>query len=150
MLICDAPCIDNAGFDNSEDGRIHAKKRRNHLKAKAAEREAHAALSAQQLSDVLYKGELDSVPELPPMRPSVPRLITTRSSQAAAMPVDAISDEAFADNFSKNLARMTGGASILEFPQGNGPAGTASGRQHEPKSSAYGSGKKKGGKNPAR
>lgn len=149
VLICEAPCIDNAGFNNSEDGRIHAKKRRNHIKAKAMEREAHAALSAQQLADILYKGELDSVPELPPMRPSVPRLITTRSSQAAAIQVEAISDEAFADSFSKNLARMTGGASIIEFPQGNGPESIASGRPHEPNSSEYGSGKKKGGKTPA-
>ncbi|WP_455270331.1 transposase domain-containing protein [Rhizobium herbae] len=152
VLICEAPCIENAGFDNSEAARLHAQKRRSHIKATIKQKETLAALSAQQLADILYKGETDmAAPE--PIRPTVTRLVRTSNLAAEQAAAEAISQDEFADNFSKAMSRMAGSASILQFPDletgsGNKPD-SSSGSQHEPKSSAYGSGKKKGGKNPA-
>ncbi|UWU13247.1 Mu transposase C-terminal domain-containing protein [Rhizobium sullae] len=148
VLICDADCIEDAGFNDQEAARHHARKRRDYAKAVTAERDAHAALSASQLSDLYYKGDVaEPAPKPEPIRPRVTRLAT--AAAVALKPAAAISEDEVEDTFSKALARISGGASIIEFPQGNTPTGTASGA-NEPKRAAYGSRKKKGGENPAR
>lgn len=146
-LICEAECIEDAGFNDQEAARLHARKRRDYAKAIAAERDAHAALSASQLSDLYYKGDLaEPAPAPEPIRPRVTRLVTTAA--VAFKPAPAMSEDEMEDTFSKALARVSAGAAIIEFPQGNTPAGMASG-DNEPTRAAYGS-KKKGGENPAR
>ncbi|MDM9647718.1 transposase domain-containing protein [Rhizobium sp. S163] len=146
-LICEAECIADAGFNDQEAARQHARKRRDYAKAITAERDAHAALSASQLSDLYYKGDLADQAPPEPIRPRVTRLAT--AAAVAFQPAPAISEDEMEDTFSKGLARISGGASIIEFPQGNASAGFVSGVS-EPKSAAYGSRKKKGGENPAR
>ncbi len=137
VLICEATCIEDAGFYDAETARTHAKARNDYQKAIAAERRAHARLTAEQLAAVLAHGKTDEVArETPPPRPKVTR-IATGNLAVRQVPEQAISEDEFEDSFSKAL-RKVGGASILEFPQGN-----------EPQCSEYGS-EKKGGRNPAR
>lgn len=143
-LICNADCIADTGFDDQEAARTHARKRRDYQKAIAAERDAHAALSAQQLADIITRGNKASPEPEPRARPQVTRLLTVRAPATAA----AISEDEFESSFSRGLARVSGGAAILEFPQGNGPVSNASG-SNEPTGSAYGS-KKEGRGKPAR
>lgn len=116
-LICVAPCIEDAGFDDIDAARLHARTRRDFQKAIAAQKVAHASLSAQQLADIIGRGsKADAKPE--PSRPVVTRLATGNLAVAPKM-AEAISEDEFSDNFSKALARIGGGASILEFPKGN-------------------------------
>jgi putative transposase len=146
-FICDADCIADVGFDDVEKARSHARSRRDYMKSVAAQAAAEKALSAQQLADILYKGNVPAKAE--PIRPSVTRLVTSGNHALAHQVEEAIGEDEFSDNFARALGRVSGGASIIEFPQGNGPGSIASGLSVEPKSTAYGS-KKKGGKNPAR
>jgi hypothetical protein len=117
------------------------------MKSVSAQAAAEKALSAQQLADILSRGNaVQAQPE--PIRPSVTRLVTSGSLAIDRHAVEAISEDEFSDSFARALDRVSGGASILEFPQGNGPGSIASGHPAEPKSTAYGS-QKKGGKTPA-
>jgi hypothetical protein len=145
-FICEADCIADVGFDDVEKARSHARSRRDYMKSVAAQAAAEKALSAQQLADILYKGNVAAKPE--PMRPSVTRLVASGSHAVARQMEEAISEDEFSDNFARALDRVSGGASIIEFPQGNGPGSIASGHLAEPKSTASGS-KKRGGKTPA-
>lgn len=135
-LICEAACIEDAGFDDVDKARLHARHRGDFQKALAAQKRAHAALTAQQLADIIYKGNT-AVPEPQPLKPRVTRLVTGNLALNRG-PVDAIDDDTLEDSFSKALSLVSGEASIIEFPKGN-----------EPRSIEYGS-KKKGGRNPAR
>ncbi|WP_342636370.1 transposase [Rhizobium azibense] len=144
-LICDATCIDNTGFDNVDDARMHARAVKNHIKAVQQVADAHATMSAQQLGEIYYRGEKVKPPEPEKVRPTVTRLVTNGSLALSPAPADAISEERFESLFSRALGIVQGGA-VIEFPNGNTPVGIASGVHSEPKSSEYGSGKKKGGK----
>lgn len=135
-LICDAACIEDAGFNDVDQARIHARRRADFQKAVASQKKAHAALSAQELADIIYAGH-SAMPEQPAIRPKVTRLVTGNLALNSE-PVDAISQDELESNFSRALSLISGEGSIIEFPKGN-----------EPRSSAYGS-KKKGGRNPAR
>jgi len=146
-LICEAKCIDNTGFDNVEDARMHARAVKNHIKAVQQVADAHATLSAQQLGEIYYRGGKATPSEPEKVRPAVTRLVT-RSNLALAptpAPADAISEEHSESLFSRALGIVQANG-IIEFPHGNTPAGTASGVQAGPNSIEYGSGKKKGGK----
>lgn len=132
QLICDAPCISDTGFHDAEAARKHEQARNAYQKALTAERRAHAALSAEQLADIYAKGQ-PAAPEMPTaIKPKITRIATGSAAQAAAM-----DDEDFTSSFSRALARVSGGADVIQFPGQTGD---------EPKSSAYGSRKKKGGK----
>ncbi|MCF1485051.1 DDE-type integrase/transposase/recombinase [Agrobacterium vitis] len=149
-LICEAACVDDAGFKSRDDARAHSRLASTHTKAVAAKAEAEAALSAQQLGEIYYKGSKPPKPADVPetVRPAVTRLIT-RSQQVEA-PVDAISDQHFEDSFSRALGLVQGGG-VIEFPRGNSPVSRVSDTgKNEPKSIAYGSGKKKGSPKTAR
>lgn len=149
-MICEAKCIDDTGFDNVDDARMHARAVKNHVNAVKQVAEAHATLSAQQLGEIYYRGGKATAQEPEKVRPAVTRLVT-RGSLAlspAPAPEDAISEERFETLFSRALGIVQGNG-VIEFPQGNTAASIASAGQAEPKSSEYGSGKKKGGK-PAR
>jgi transposase InsO family protein len=137
-LICEAECIADVGFHSAEAARRTAKARNEFLKAQAAERKAHAALSARELGDLYYKGEAEQRPAeaAPPTPPKVRRIVT--GNLAIRQDASPIADEDFESNFSKALGKIAANASIIQFPRGN-----------EPVSSEYGS-EKKGGGNPAR
>lgn len=152
-MICEAECVADAGFDNIDDARLHARAVKTHQKAVAAKAEAEAALSAQQLGEISYKGSKPTPVEAPePIRPTVTRLIT-RNQQVEA-PVEAISDQHFEDSFSRALGLVQDqllGGGVIEFPRGNNPVSRVSDAgSNEPKSNAYGSGKKKGSPKTAR
>lgn len=144
-LICEAKCIDNTGFDNADDARLHARAVKNHIKAVRQVADAHATLTAQQLGEIYYRGGKAKPPEPEKVRPTVTRLVTNGSLALSPAPADAISEEHFENLFSRALGIVQGGA-VIEFPNGNTPVGIASGVHSEPTSSEYGSGKKKGGK----
>lgn len=138
VLICEAACISDEGFGDIDAARRHARARRDYEKAVAAQKQAHAVLSAQQLADILYRGEPAEPSKAPPIRPKVTRIAGGNLALDQA-PADAISEEEFEDSFSRALGLITRDASILPFPKGN----------NEPMGTAYGS-DKRGGKNPAR
>lgn len=135
-LICEAACIDDTGFRDVDAARLHGRARRDYLKAIAAQKAAHARMSAEELADILYRGG-PKAPEAAPVRPRVTRL--ARGNLALDQsPADAIATDDFEESFQRALSRVTGDASIIQFPRGNEPTGIE-----------YGS-KKKGGRNPAR
>jgi putative transposase len=136
VLICEAACIDDTGFRDVEAARHHGRARRDYVRAIAAQKEAHARLSAEQLADILDRGSLPTR-TAEPIRPRVTRLAVGNLALDQA-PADAIADD-FEANFQRALSRVTGDASILEFPSNGG---------NGPKSTAYGS-EKKGGSDPA-
>lgn len=144
-LICEAQCIDNTGFDNVDDARMHARAVKTHIKAVQQVADAHATLSAQQLGEIYYRGGKATPSEPEKVRPTVTRLVTSGNLALAPAPADAISEERSESLFSRALGIVQANG-IIEFPHGNTPASTASGVQAEPTSSEYGSGKKKGGK----
>ncbi|WP_048648974.1 transposase domain-containing protein [Nitratireductor soli] len=135
MLICDADCISDTGFRDVDQGRAHNRARRGYEKAVAAQKAAHAKLSAQELADIVYRGA-PKAPTTTPIRPRVTRIAAGNLAidQRQAEPIAEDQSDAY---FLKALARMTGDASIIEFPG-------QSGRGDEPVSSEYGS-KKEGG-----
>lgn len=135
-LICEADCIADEGFDNVDAARRHGRARRDYVNAITAQKDAHARLSAEQLADIYYRGQ-PKAPAVEPIRPRVTRIAGNLALDAAHQQQGA---EATEDNFLRALAKMTGDASIIEFPVGprNGPGGD------EPVSTAYGS-KKAGG-----
>ena len=57
VLICDAPCIEDTGFHDTEAARKQEKTRNEYIKATNAEKVAHAVLTAQQLADLYSTGE---------------------------------------------------------------------------------------------
>ncbi|OJF91729.1 transposase [Rhizobium sp. 58] len=115
-LICEAACVADAGFDNIHDARLHARVLKTHQKAVAAAADAHATLSARQLGEIYYKGSKAAKPP-EPIRPAVTRLVT--GNLACALPQPEMSDEEFNESFSRSMAQVSGGASILPFPKGD-------------------------------
>lgn len=114
-LICEAACLDDTGFNDQEAARLHSRLSRNYQKAIAVQKAAHASLSAQQLADIISRGEPPPA-KTQPVRPAVTRLAT---GNLAVKPVETISEDELSDSFSMALARVAGGASVLKFPQGN-------------------------------
>lgn len=135
VLICDADCISDTGFRDVDQGREHGRARRSYEKALAAQKAAHAKLSAQELADIVYRGA-PKAPASAPVRPRVTRIAAGNLALNQAVAEPDIEDQSDA-YFRKALARMTGDASIIEFPG-------QSGRGDEPVCSEYGS-KKEGG-----
>ncbi len=141
-LICIANCIDDTGFQDQDKARQHARAAKEHRKALDAVAKSHVKLTAQQLGEIYYRGE--KAPAKPkPVRAAVTRLVTGNTAHQIEN-VQAISDDDFEASFSRALGMIESGA-VLPFPKGNTSASKADG-DNEPKSSAYGSGKKKGGR----
>ncbi|CDZ61466.1 Bacteriophage transposase [Neorhizobium galegae bv. orientalis] len=114
-LICDAACIADAGFDDQEAARQHARKRRDYQKAIAAEKAAQTALSASQLADILTRGETARAKH-EPIQPKVTRLVR---GNLALQQQPAADDGAFEDSFSRALSRVAGESAVIQFPQGD-------------------------------
>ena len=83
-LICDAVCIDDTGFFDQDAARLHLRTRRDHLKAVKAQQDALRKLSAQELADILYRGERAEAPE--PPKPAITRIATGRRLAVAVQP----------------------------------------------------------------
>lgn len=115
-LICEAPCIADAGFDDQDAARQHARKRRDYQKAVAAEKAAIAALTAAQLADLLAKGEPAMPQPEEPIRPKITRLST---GNLALKQQPAGDDSAFEDRFSRALSRVSGENAVIQFPKGD-------------------------------
>ncbi len=120
-LICDAACIDDTGFNDQDAARRHNRTRKTHLKGVELQRQAEIAFSPMQLADIYARGDASHTPS-EPMRPAVPRIAGNLavSMQEETAPVG---EDEFETAFSRALAKATGGASILEFPKGNGSGG---------------------------
>ncbi|WP_273792404.1 transposase domain-containing protein [Brucella anthropi] len=138
-MICEAPCIADAGFDDIDAARTHARARRDYQKGLQAAAAAKRKLTAQQLGAMIYKGEKPAVaPEL--VRPKVTRIARGNLAVKEEVAADAISQDKFEDGFARAMRKLAGEETeIIQFPRG----------KHEPVSTEYGS-KKKGGENPAR
>lgn len=115
VLICEAPCIADTGFNDAEAARLHARTRREFQKGLDAQRKAEAALSAQQLADILSRGAKTAAQEPEPIRPAVPRLITGNTALKPT-PAPAIDQDDFEDKFGRALRLVSGNASVLPFP----------------------------------
>ncbi|MFD1792108.1 transposase domain-containing protein [Ochrobactrum teleogrylli] len=139
VLICDAPCIADAGFNDLDAARTHSRARRDYQKSLQAAADAKRKLSAQQLGELIYQGEKTAkAPEM--VRPKVTRIAHGNLAMKEETAVDAISQQKFEDGFARAMRKLAGEEpSVIQFPQG----------KHEPVSSEYGS-KKKGGSDPAR
>lgn len=141
-LICDAACIDDAGFYDAEAARQHAKKRGDYEKAVKAQRDAHVRLTAAELAEIYSRGDA-AVPKPEPQMSKVTRIATSN----LAVRVEAVAEhqeDDFESSFSRAMDMIESGA-VLQFPTGNAPEPKRPGGQHEPKCNEYGSGKKKGG-----
>ncbi|MBP1844787.1 transposase InsO family protein [Rhizobium petrolearium] len=114
VLICDAPCVEDAGFHDAEAARQHARARGDYQKAVAAERAAHTKLTAQQLAD-LYANADRPKRARAPVRSKVTR-IATGNLAVKAEPVD---EANFEDSFSRALSKVAGGHAVIQFPQGD-------------------------------
>jgi putative transposase len=109
-LICEAECIEDVGFDNQDAARLHARARRDHLKAVQAQADAHQRLTAQELADIIYRGE--KALDQPPQKPAVTRIASGgRAAAAAALP-DINPDTKpidFEEHFGRALRIISGG-----------------------------------------
>lgn len=138
VLICDAECVEDTGFLDQDAARNHARARRDYMKGLKVAADAKRKLTAQQLGELIYKGEkVQKAPE--PVRPKVTRIARGNLAVKEDAVADAISQEKFERGFARALSGIDSDPTVIQFPQG----------KHEPISSEYGS-KKKGGINPAR
>lgn len=112
-LICHAECIADTGFDDLDAARIHARKRRDYIKAVQAQKAAHAALSTAELGALEMKGRKAKAPKTEP-RPVVTRLATATAARKAVAPAEDIDVESA---FSRAMARISAGA-VIPFPKG--------------------------------
>lgn len=116
QLICDAPCIDDAGFYDAEAARQHEKKRGDYVKSVRAQKDAHARLTAAELAEIYAKAET-AVPQPEPVKSAVTRLVTGNLA-VRADPAPVASEEDFESSFSRALGMVESGA-VIPFPQGN-------------------------------
>ncbi|HEV2501639.1 MAG TPA: transposase domain-containing protein [Mesorhizobium sp.] len=131
VLICEAECIVDAGFHDAEAARLHAKARNDYQKALAAEKRAHARLSAEDLAAILTRGDLEA-PKRPQPTPRITRLVTGNLAVQAARAEQVAEQADFERHFSRALHLISGGATIHQFP-----ADASVG--NEPVSAEYGS-----------
>jgi len=114
-LICEAACIDDAGFDSIEAAKAQAKTRNAYLRATAETKRLHAALSADELAR-LYDATIPSRRGAP-AAPETPRPKTVRMARplrgAAAAAAEPLWNEEMAANFSRGL-RLIAGTDVEE------------------------------------
>lgn len=126
-LICEAECIADTGFYDAEAARRHARLRGDYQKALAAQKRAHALMSAEELAAILTQGDRPAEVQ-PSAPPKITRLVTGNLAMKPA-PASSIDEDDFENSFSKALSLIAGGASIHEFPAGNGPVSSEYGSE---------------------
>lgn len=113
-FICDAPCMADVGFRDQTEGRLHARNRAEAKKTLKAAVKAQQRFNDSELAAILKKGQR-AAEKVEPIHPTVTQLVTTNQAPLAC-PVD---DHDIEQSFSKALARVVGGASVLQFPKGD-------------------------------
>jgi transposase InsO family protein len=119
-LICEAPCIADSGFDSVDDARAQARLTSTIQKARKAELDAHRILNSKRLAALTRRAEKAESDTPPSPKPRVVRLAI--GNLAAKPAFETMSDDEFTESFSAALAGLTGGASVLKFPNGDDPA----------------------------
>lgn len=117
-LICDAPCIDDSGFDSLDAARRTGRLVSTIQRTRKEEAAAHKQLSAMELAALLRKGSDVVQPEKKAPRPVVTRI--ARGNVAPVQHIDELSDEEATASFSNALRLVTGGASVIDFPSTKG------------------------------
>ncbi|WP_150526252.1 transposase domain-containing protein [Roseibium sediminis] len=140
-FICDADCVHDAGFNDQDAARDHSRARRAFLKHQKELKDLHVQLSAQELA-TLYESVDEPVAEPEPIHPAVTRLIPNaladRKEQKLRESEEAENQSTeFEDKFSRAMS-LVGFGNVLDFPE-------QSSDQTEPKSSEYGSEKRRRG-----
>ncbi|KQZ55308.1 transposase [Rhizobium sp. Root149] len=115
-LICDAPCVENTGFHDTEAARTHAKLRGDYQKAINAEKALHAKVKAQDLAD-LYSAASRAEPK-PAQQPKRSK-VTRMAAGNLAVKAPVIDQTDFEDSFSRALSKVSGEPAIIPFPKGD-------------------------------
>ncbi|MCT7667649.1 transposase domain-containing protein [Shinella kummerowiae] len=113
-FICDAPCLADAGFADQEAARRNARDRADFKKAEKAREKAHIRFHENEIAAILKKGER-AAQKIEPVYPMVTQLVTGNLAPA----VSAAEHVDFEQSFSRALARVSGGAEVLQFPKGD-------------------------------
>lgn len=112
-LICDAGCIQDAGFASMADARAHAKSEKEYLAATRAFLSARQLLNPQTLGRVT----LDQQPKAPePPRAVVRRIATSSAARKVETDTEVMSQDEFNARFSAGMSRVT--ANVVSFPNG--------------------------------
>ena len=114
-LICDAKCIDDAGFTSMADARSRMREEKEFLNASKAFLAARDLLKPSELG-ALALGKKPERPE--PSKAVVTRMATTKASGNALRKVepDMLSDEEFSEGFSNAMSRISKVISLSDFP----------------------------------
>lgn len=114
-LICDAKCIDDAGFTSMADARSRMREEKEFLNASKAYLAARDLLKPSELG-ALALGKKPERPE--PSKAVVTRMATTKASGNALRKVepDMLSDEEFSEGFSNAMSRISKVISLSDFP----------------------------------
>lgn len=112
-LICDAPCIADAGFASMADARAHAKSEKEYLAATRAFLSARQLLSPQALGRAAL-GEQPKAKE--PPRPIVRRIATSSAARKVEPEAESMSQDEFNERFRSRMSRVT--ANVVSFPNG--------------------------------
>lgn len=113
-FICDAPCLADTGFKDQAEGRLHARGKAEFDKTNRAAAAAQKRFTEIELGTMLRKGQRD-LEKVEPVHPNVTRIFTGNLAPKEA-PSQA---EDFEQGFSKAMARVAGGSSVLAFPKGD-------------------------------
>ena len=114
-LICDADCIDDAGFLNLGEAREHNKTRREYARAQKAELAAKQKLTARELGEIIYRGEKPAAPSpVEPQRPVVTRIATVPQMK----PRQQEDEIDFEESFSRAMSMIRGDGGVIKFPKG--------------------------------
>lgn len=123
-FICDAPCTEKAGFNEQSAAARHERNRRNLVKLTKAKAKLHKQLTPAELGE-LYTSDAPSKPE--PIRPTVTRIVT--GNLAIEQKTEEWSQDEYEAGIARGLSLISGDSSIIPFPKGDRPAGSASGRK---------------------
>ncbi|WP_236735628.1 transposase domain-containing protein [Agrobacterium tumefaciens] len=114
-FICDAPCTDRAGFNDSAAAHQHEKRRRTFRKRTKAVADMHKEFSPMQLGELYAEVAPSKLPA--PVRPAITRIVTGNLAIEQEEVTDAISDEEFEARFQRGLSIVSGDdSSIIAFP----------------------------------
>ncbi|WP_174800707.1 transposase domain-containing protein [Martelella limonii] len=114
-LICEADCIDDAGFLNLGEAREHNKTRREFARAQKAELAAKQKLTARELGEIIYRGEKPAAPSpVEPQRPVITRIATVPQMK----PRQQEDEIDFEESFSRAMSMIRGDGGVIKFPKG--------------------------------
>ena len=114
-LICDADCIDDAGFLTMGEAKEHNKTRSEFQRANKAALAAKKKLTARELGEIIYRGEKPEAPSpVEPQRPVVTRIATVPQMK----PRQQEDEIDFEESFSRAMSMIRGDGGVIKFPKG--------------------------------